>query len=169
MKFFGVIAIAVAVATTAGCASKPTGPKLYNDVFLVTKADGVITVPVNLSKEFIESIRARAAKIAQTEVAQQGDMNIVESCGPKVMKVVQEITSVSMSENLVSSFGFFGGVTQDTKQETRISTSMRVEDCQSGKLIFAYDFDKKGTNPAEILLSAVNHNISRAYRYQYPR
>ncbi|MFA6498235.1 MAG: hypothetical protein WCV64_02755 [Desulfurivibrionaceae bacterium] len=101
------------------------------------KTDGAITVPPDVSKEFIETIRARAITITQDELAKQGDMTPVDACGPKVMKVTQDITAISMSQNLVVSRGFFGAITQDTKQEVNISTSLKLEDCQTGKLIYS--------------------------------
>jgi hypothetical protein len=163
---FASLLVALALA---GCASKPTGPKLFDSANLVVKADGAITVPPDLSKDFVETIRSRTVLIAKSELAKQGDMTQADSCGPRVMKVVQDISAISMSQNLSASRGLFGGVTQDTKQEVNISTSLRLEDCQTGKLLYSYDYAVTGNNPAQILQTLVEYNIYLAYRSQYQR
>ena len=169
MNHSRIIAYGTLAAVLSGCAAQPTGPKLYERAFLVVKADGVITVPTDMSKKFVETVRSRAAAIAQAEFAKQGDMVAAQSCGEKTVRVVQDITAISMGLNTVASRGFFGSVTQDTKQEVNIGTSLRLEDCLSGKLIYSYDYATSGNNPAQILQTLVSYNIYLAYYNQYKR
>jgi endo-alpha-1,4-polygalactosaminidase (GH114 family) len=136
---------------------------------LEVKSDGVITVPPDLSKEFVENIRSRADTVSKEEVSKQGDMKIIDACAPRTMRVLQKITSISLSQNLTASQSFFGRVTQDTKQEVSISTALRIEDCDTGKLVYSYDYVANGTNPAQILQRLVNYNIYLAYYARYQR
>lgn len=164
-----MITVACLIMSLMGCATAPSGPKLFSRAKLIVKADGAITVPPDLPKEFVETIRARAMVISLEEMAKQGDMTITEECTSGTMKVSQDITAISMSQNQSSSRGFFGGLTTDTKQQVSISTSLRLEDCRSGKLIYSYDYVENGVNPAKILQTLVSYNIYLAYYNQYPR
>ncbi|MDD2724160.1 MAG: hypothetical protein PHH59_09100 [Methylovulum sp.] len=161
----GFVILTLAIA---GCATSSSTPKLFNSANLVIKADNVITVPPELPKDFVETVRNRTVSITQAELVKQGDMNPVDTCGLKVMKITQDITAISMSQNQRARPLFFG-VTQDTKQVINISTSLRLEDCQTGKLLYSYDYAVKGNNAVQLLQKLVAYNIKLAYRNQYQR
>jgi endo-alpha-1,4-polygalactosaminidase (GH114 family) len=165
-----ITSILIAVLSVAGCASKPLGPKLFDGVYPIVTADRPITVPPDLPKNFVDTVRARAVAITQSEIAKQGDFTTVEACGAKVMKVTQEITEISMSQNLVASRSFFSGsVSQDTKQQVSISTTLKLEDCHTGKLIYSYDYTSDGSNPTQVLQDLISYNVYLAYYNRYQR
>lgn len=165
-----LLAAAAASVFMAGCASKPLGPKLFDGVYPIVTADRPITVPPDLPRNFVDTVRERAVAITKSEIAKQGDFTAVEACGARVMKVTQEITEISMGQNLVASRSIFSGsVNQDTKQQVSISTTLKLEDCITGKLIYSYDDTSEGNNPTQVLQNLISSNVSMAYYNRHLR
>lgn len=166
MNYSGALIFGITTLFLTGCAIKPSGPKLYNNAILATKANNTLVVPSDLAKDFLETIRIRVEAITQVELLKQGDMGAVEVCGPQVMKFTQDITQVAMSQNVYAKRGFLGGVTQDTKQAVTISTNLKIEDCLTGKILYSYDYTESGDNPMQVLQNLVSYNMYLAYQNQ---
>lgn len=166
------ILITLTTVALCGCAAvnRPPPVRLYDSAVLSVRSDGVITVPTDLSKEFIETIRARAAAMSLSELSTQSDLNSVGQCGPRTMRVRQEITAIAISQNVTASRSFISGnVSSDAKQDISITTSLRIEDCSDGRLVHSYDYTSNGTNPAQILSTLVSYNIYLADYYKHKR
>jgi hypothetical protein len=170
MKIHQSFALAMFFSLLAGCATQPKGPKLFTGAVLVVKSEGAITVPIDMPKDFVESLRNKVVALSKTELAKRGDLLEVETCAANTMKITQEITSVVMGENSAYKGSLLGiGGTRITNQEIVITTSVKVEDCVSSKILYRRDFDEEGKNPFEILKSLASDAISNAYEHQHKK
>lgn len=165
-----ITAIAMFVFSLSGCVSAPTGPKLFTHATLVVKTDGIITVPTDLPKDFIETFRNRAFELSKSELIKKGDLALSEKCAAHTMKIMVEITSIIMSENATYSISFLGNKsTKNTGQKMSISTAVKIEDCANNKLLFDKEIVEDGENPVEILKSLASDNIKLAYKQQHQK
>ena len=156
-----------------GCATNSTDPKLnlYTGVRLIVKSDVVLKVPTDLPKEFIEISRNRLLAFSKNEVEKRGDLTLTENCSEKTMRVIQEITAITLggeTSDYKANWIVPGG-TKKTEQNTNLSTSLRVEDCTTGKLLYSSDFEEKGSSFAKLLQEIAKDSIKYAYRNQYAK
>ncbi len=143
----------------------PPGPKLYDNIVLVTMSENVLLVPQSIEKEFIRVMSTRQTEFSQTEVAKQGDLRVVPACGPRTMKVTQDITGVAMSDVTKLSYWIFRPTATKT-DEVRVTINTTVEDCETGKRLGIHSESENGTDPASVLSSLASSDISIAYSYQ---
>ena len=154
----------------SGCVSAPMGPKLFTHATLLVKTDGVITVPADMPKDFIETFRNREFALLKSELIKRGDLVLSEKCAANTMKIIVEITSIIMSENATYSISFLGNKsTKNTGQKMSISTAVKIEDCANDKLLFDKEIVEDGDNPVEILKSLASDNIKLAYKQQHQK
>lgn len=50
-----------------------------------------------------------------------------------------------------------------------VSTSLKIEDCASGRLLADKEVVEDGENPVEILQSIASDNIKQVYKQQYKK
>lgn len=162
--------ILLSVALCA-CATKPIGLKLYTEVQLIVKSDDVLKVPTDMSKEFIETSRNRLFVFSKNEVEKQGDLKLTETCSTKTIRVIQEITAISLGGEMsdYKANWIVPGGTKKTVQNTNLSTSLRVEDCTTGKMLYSSDLNEEGSNFAKLLQEVAEDSIKYTYRKQYEK
>ena len=163
--------------TLLGCAtiSKEPGPKLYDNATFSIISDNTLLVPQTTdSKDFMRIILTRLSEFTDTEIKEQGGLNVVPLCGPRTLKITQDIASIvvsSVNEVFIGRFLSYlvkGLVTSTKNDDVSISINTSVVDCESGKKLGAVSYQSaRGKNPIDLLKELAALNVYYAYSYQY--
>lgn len=148
-------------------------PKLYDNAFVVINSDNTLILQQSSDKEFkglqqsgdkemMRIIRTRLNEFTEDELASRGDLKVVPACGPRTLKIIQDIESVS-----VSSLAEFGRKSFTKSDDIHVSISTAVEDCESGKKLVKFSYQNKGQDIIKVVKALASWNVSYAYGYQY--
>ncbi len=168
MKSKAVFVIATVSLLTVACAARPTGHKIYDKVVLVSKTDNILLSPSNISPEFIKIFSARIHDFSETELTSQGDLELVTSCGPRTLKVMQDVASLGVgSQSEASTSGFFvPKATAKASSEITVTITTTITDCETNKILKKFTYSNNGQDPAAVLQTISNWNIYEVYQRQ---
>lgn len=149
-----------------------TLPIKYDNVTVSVKADNVLYFPPMQDKEFVKILTARLNDSTISEIASQGNLRVNSSCGSRTLKVIQEVTGISVNTVTDVNTGFFlfqlfrGSATSTKSDIIYINTTTSVIDCESGKILGTYAYQNYGQNPVEILQGLASYNVWYVYSHQ---
>ena len=133
------------------------------------KTDRVLIQPATQDKEFLKILTDRLNESTIYEISSQGDLKVTESCVPRTLKAVQEVTGVSVASVTDVNTGFFlfqlfrGSATATKTDAVYINTTTSVFDCETGKLLGTYPSQGYGNNPIEALQAVAAYNMYYVY------
>jgi hypothetical protein len=165
-KIFTVVLIAL---TLSACSifRGPPEPKLYDNATLVITSNNVLLTPQTLDNEFMRTVRARLNGYTESELASEGDLKVVQTCGPRTLKIVQDIASVNIGSHTDVSLGFFfRSATTKTSSDISVSITEVVEDCETGRKLFDSSDSRDGDDIVTILSDLAHRSVKNAYEYQ---
>lgn len=165
----------------SGCSTfrGPPGPKLYDHAFIVVNSDNTLLQQQSSDKELKELqqsggkdmlriVRTRLNEFTEDELASQGDLKVVSVCGPRTLKITQDIVSISASSLTDIKVGFMGGsATGKKSDDVFVSISTTIEDCESGIKLVKYSYHNNGRELIAVVKDIASDNVSKAYDYQY--
>lgn len=93
-------------------------------------------------------------------------MRPASECGPRTMRIVQDIASINLGGQSDYRPGFITG-TKKTNQDIEIATLIRIEDCETGKILYRGDETERGNTPYEVIRSLVESAVSSAYEFEF--
>jgi len=147
-------------------------PVKYDNVMISVTADNVLFFPPMQDKEFMKIVTSRLTDSTKSEVASQGNYKLVSSCGPRTIKLTQEITGLTANTVTNVRTGFFlfqifsGSATSTKGDIIYIDTDTKVIDCESGNTLNTYKYQNYGINPLEIIQGIAFYNVWYAYSHQ---
>jgi hypothetical protein len=151
----------------------PPGPKLYDNVLIVINSDNTLLQQQSSDKEFKELqqsgdkdmmriVRTRLNEFSEDELASHGDLKVVPACGPRTLKIIQDIESISVS-SLVEA----GRKSFTKSDDIHVSISTSIEDCESGKKLGKFSHQYNGQDLVAVVKYIASWDVSDAYEYQY--
>jgi hypothetical protein len=160
-----------------GCAPlarlhRATLPINYYNATLSVVSDNVLLFPQTQDKEFIKILASRLNDVTKAEIENRGSLKVIPACGPRTLKVVQEITGITANTVTDVSTGFFvfqlfrGSATSTKSDMIYINTTTSVIDCENGKTLGAYSYQGYGQSPIETLQSIAAYNVYYVYDHQ---
>jgi hypothetical protein len=163
-----IFTVALVVLALSACSifRGPPGPKLYDNATLVITSNNVLLTPQTLDNEFMRTVRARLNGYTESELASEGDLKLVQTCGPRTLKIVQDIASVNIGSHTHVSLGLFLSATAKTISDISVSITEVVEDCETGRKLFDSSDSKDGADIATILSDLAHRSVKEAYDYQ---
>lgn len=173
-----IIIVAVLFVALVGCApwarlQRKSLPILYDKATISTVADNVLLYPPSPdSKELTRVISLRLNEEAETAIAARGNMKIVPVCGPRTLRVVQKVTSITGNTITDTVTGFFvfqllrGSATSTKNDMLYINTATSIADCESGEVFGTYPYQGYGQNPIETLQNIATYNVYYIYEHQ---
>lgn len=161
-----------AIASLSGCAAMkgPPGPKLYDNVTIAVTSENALVVPSTVDKDFMRILTARMTQFTEQEISSQGDLQIAQACGPRTLKLSQDIASVTLSGQAYTSGSmnpFRASVTTTKGDDVRIMIDMVVQDCETGKKLYTYSYSHNGLDAAQVLKDHASWNVSYMYSLQH--
>ena len=154
-------------------------PKLYDNAFIVIKSDNTLILQQSSDKELkdlqqssdkemMRIVRTRLNEFTEDELASRGDLKVVPTCGPRTLKITQDIESIGASSLTDINSGFTGrSSTEKKSDDVFLSTSTTIEDCESGKKLVKFSYQNNGRDLIQVIKYLASLNISYAYSYQY--
>jgi hypothetical protein len=119
-------------------------------------------------KEFMPIVPERLKEYTEAEVAVQGGLKVVPTCGPKTLKMTQDIESISVGSKADMSFNIFrSSATASKSDDIRISINTFIIDCESGKKLVTFSYQNKGQDLIVILKELAKWNVQYLYDCQY--
>lgn len=173
LSFCSLAAIVILAFTLSGCAlNQLTKPIIYDNATISIVTDNVLLFPQMSEKEFIKILATRLTDFTTAEIAKQGNLKVTPACGPRTLKVVQEITGITANTVTDISTGFFlfqlfrGSATSTKSDNISINTTTTVFDCESGKTLGIQNYQYDGPNPIESLQAIAWYNVWYTYTHQ---
>lgn len=157
-----LLSLALSACTTT------RGPKLYDNLTLVVKTENTLIVPTSTDREFLKIVSARLQDFTETAVNAEGDLKVTGACGPRTLRIVQDLVSVSLGSQSEYTTGFVSAKTK-TQQDLHVSASITIQDCELGKNLWKSVETESGQNPSEILQGLAEKGVSEAYGVQFVR
>jgi hypothetical protein len=164
------VSILLLIATISGCSSfrKPPGPKLYDYAFVVIKSDATVVTTQAEENDVLRIAHLRLSEFTSDELSARGDLKAVQMCGPRTLKITEDIQSIG-TESAVSVKHklFWSRSTGEQHEDFRVSINTIVEDCVTGKRLESFTYDNHGIDLVAVLKTLASWNVSEAYRYQH--
>jgi hypothetical protein len=151
---------------------RETLPIMYDNTTVSVVTDNVLLFPQMSDKEFMKILSSRLNDATKAEIAKQGRLKVISACGPKTLKIVQEITGITVNTVTDVSTGFFlfqlfrGSATSTKSDNFSINTTTTVIDCESSKTLGVQNYQYDGQNPIESLQAIAWYNVWYAYTHQ---
>ena len=148
---------------------------LYDHAIVSVTADNVLSFPNTQAsdKDFLKSVSTRLAELTKTEIASVGKMGEVAECGPKTMKIIQEITGVKIDTVTYHQGKFFvaqiftpGSGTSTKNDIFYIDTITKLVDCETGKTLDTYNHHDDGPNILDVLKNVALSSVYFACDHQ---
>ena len=172
MKKIIVVCLLVALVGLIGCASLQRArlPIMYDNAVVSVITDNVLLFPQTQDKEFIKILASRLNDVTKAEIENRGSLKVTPACGPRTLKVVQEITGITVTANTVTNVearSFVRSSATSTKSDMiYINTTTSVIDCENGKTLGAYSYQGYGQSPIETLQGIAADNVDHVYEHQ---
>lgn len=168
-----IILVAVILIFIIGCARlNSLRPILYDNITYSIVTDNILLhTPAN-DKNIIPVLATRLNDFTKVEITNQGNLKIIPSCGPRTIKIVQEITGytinsvTNVSTGFVPFFIFRGHATTTTGDNIIINTTASIIDCESEKILGTYNYYNEGPNPVDVLQAIAWYNVTCVYTHQ---
>lgn len=171
------IIVACLLVGLMGCAPlvrlhRATLPILYDNAAISVVTDNVLLFPQTQDRDFIKILSSRLNDATKTEIENRGSLKVISACGPRTLRVVQEITGITANTVTDVSTGFFvfqlfrGSATSTKSDMIYINTTTSVIDCESGKTMGSYNYQGYGQSPIETLQSIAAYNVYYVYEHQ---
>lgn len=162
-----IFAIAAIILTLPSCSlNKVRGPKLYEKIFIKVETENTLIVPTSTDREFLSIIKSRLLSLSEIVIPEEGNLRPASECGPKTMKIVHDIASINLGGQSDYRAGFITD-TKKTNQYIEIATLIRVEDCETGKILYRGDKTERGNTPYEVIRSLVESAVDTAYDFEF--
>jgi hypothetical protein len=150
-------------------------PIMYDNATISIVTENALLFPKMENKDFMPLFATRLKEYTKTEIAKQGNLQIISACKPRTLKVTQEITGVTVNSSTDVSTGFFlfqlirGSANSTKKDMININTTTTVADCESGKILGVYDYQSNGDNPVNILQYIAFYNVYYIYAHLHDK
>ncbi len=157
------------VAALSACSTIGTyGDKAYDNAVLVVVTENALLIPTTIDKDFIKLIGDRLNKFTALEFERLGRLQLTDKCGPRTLKVTQEVSGLTISGLTQSTAGGFfkPSVTTSKNDEVRATIDLTVQDCETGKKFRTYSYTHSGKDPAQVLKDFAGWNAGYAHRHQ---
>jgi|GEM_PF-3174053 len=154
-----------AVIVLSGCATGPAGPRLYDNAVIVINSENALLLQQQIDHNFMRIVNIRMNEFAADAIAAYGDLKVVPACGPRTMKIMQDVQSLSIT-NLVEISPGFWSTKSKKKDNVRALVGTTVTDCETGVRLGKIANSEDGQDPFAVLRKLVRENISDAYDYQ---
>jgi hypothetical protein len=145
---------------------------LYDNITYSIVTDKILVHPPTNDNNIIPVLATRLNDFTKTEIEKQGNLKITSSCGPRTMKIVQDITGYTINSVTNVSTGFLpffiirGQSTATTGDNIIINTTASIIDCESGKILRTYNYSNEGPNPVDVLQDIAWYNVNYAYKHR---
>ncbi|HRY37302.1 MAG TPA: hypothetical protein P5347_01155 [Smithellaceae bacterium] len=165
-------AILILAFTLSGCALNQLGkPIIYDNATISTISDHALLSLKTSDKDFVPILTSRLNEFTKAEVVKQGRLKVTSACAPRTLKVVQEITGITVKtvtdvDVSAKIFQFKGKGSSTITDNFTINTTTTVIDCESGKTLGIYDYQYEGPNPIDLLQTIAGYNVWCVYVHQ---
>ena len=162
--------ILFSITAISGCAKSrgPMGPKLYDNAFVVIKSNATAVRTQTDDKDILRVTHTRLGEFTSDELVAQGDLKPVQTCGPRTLKITQDIQSLGTESAIIVKHKLFSTRTiGEQHDDFRVSINTTIEDCETGKRFETFTYDNHGIDLVEVLKTLASWNVAEAYRFQH--
>ena len=151
---------------------RESSPILYDNIIISIVTDKALVFSKMSDKDFLPTLSSQLNNFTKAEIAQQGSLKVTSVCEPRTLKVVQEVTGVTINTVTDVQTGFIlsqllrGTANSKTSDKIYINTTTTIVDCESGKELGSYNYQSEGQNPIESLQTIAAYNVYYAYAHQ---
>jgi hypothetical protein len=118
----------------------------------VIKSDATVVTTQAEENDVLRMAHLRLNEFTSDELAARGDLKAVQMCGPRTLKITEDIQSIG-TESAVSVKHklFWSRSTGEQHEDFRVSINTIVEDCVTGKRLESFTYDNHGIDLVAVL------------------